>query len=119
MAVHDPDTPSTEECTDAMTRALWSRIRTQQREHPSFTRSSLLERITAVPVRPEPADDGWWRLGVIFDDLEGQEFNVWYRPRGLALSVRRQPEVKDAGAPTLVPPEEAATFRGYRPRSRE
>ena len=114
MAVHDPDAPSTEECTDAMTRALRSRIKLQQREHPGFTHSALLERITAVPVRPEPADDGWWRLGVIFDDLEGQEFNVWYRPRGLTMSLRRPPEFKTPEPPRMVPPEEAVTFRGWR-----
>ena len=114
MAVHDPDAPSSEECTDAMTRALWSRVKAQHGDHPHMTRSAMLERITAIPVRPEPSDDGWWRLGVIFDDLAGQEFNVWYRPRGLTLSLRRQAEMKEKEPPRMVPPDEAATFRNWR-----
>lgn len=116
MAVHDPDAPSSEECTDAMTRALWRQVRIQQEANPHMTRAALLERITAVPVRPEPKPHGWWRVGVVFDDLDRTEYDVSYRPRGLAMSLRRQVEVKEHEPPKMVPPDEAKTFRGYRPR---
>lgn len=111
MAITDPDAPSAAECTDAMARALRRQLGSHHTDFPKVSRAYLEEQVTAVAMRPEPQRDGWWLIGIIFDYLQDSEFNVWYRPRGLAVSQRQQPVLEFHPPQMCAEPDPA--FRSY------
>ena len=75
-------TPSSAAVVAAVARAAQHR-RTVTGADPTFAHVSpaaLEERVVALPGRPEPAAGGWWRVGLVVDELIGDELPVWLHP---------------------------------------
>lgn len=106
VALCDP--PSTVECHEAVTRALVARIEAYRGSIPNtrMTDAALQERVTGLPLPgPERANDGWWRVGCIVDDIADTTYDVWYQPPvppRLAVSEQQRPVFVEPEPPVMT-----------------
>ena len=71
--------PSAAEVADAVARAAAHRRTVHGRDErfAHISPRALEERITGLPDHPTPADRGWWRVGLVVDEVTNDEFRVW------------------------------------------
>lgn len=109
--------PSAVECDEAVTRARDARLAAYRGSQAlmHMTDAALQERLTGFPLPdPERANEGWWRVGTIVDQIEDKEYDVWYQPpvpRRLAVSERVRPTVEEKSPPAFVPDGLQALYR--------
>ena len=48
--------------------------------HAHWTPTAFAEQVVGLPGRPEPAGGGWWRVGVVLDNVAGEERSVRLEP---------------------------------------
>ena len=83
--------PSATHVADAVAHAAAHR-RTVRGAYPRFAHVSagaLEERVVGLPGRPEPAAGGWWRVGLVDDELTGDELRVWLHPASGRVRTQR------------------------------
>ena len=74
--------PSAAEVADAVARATVHRrtVRGGDGRFAHISSRALEERIVGLPDRPTPAGRGWWRVGLVVDEVTNDEFRVWLHP---------------------------------------
>lgn len=91
------DPPPAELCAEVVAKVVAS-LRLKRREDPAnahMTNSAIAERISGLTVPPRPAQDRWWLVGRVLDEIDDVEFSVWFIPetRRIGYTRRLQPTV--------------------------
>ena len=110
--------PSATHVADAVARAAAHR-RTVRAADPRFAHVSpgaLAERVVGLPGRPEPAAGGWWGVGLVVDELTGDELRVWLHPASGRLRIARGVDARPPTAPRAGPGAASARITPAEPR---